>query len=180
MTWLALLADGVLGLVAGLVAQLRGRYSGLRGRPSLGFLVLELAVAVAIVVPAGLAAPTTRLEVDESRDMVAADWIDRMFVALPPNTVVISWWSFSTPLWYGRDVEGRRPDIAIIDDRTILDENLGGVTDVIDQYLGKRPVYVIRLAADMDTLARRYELLPVPSLSPANLALVVGRRAGAP
>lgn len=180
VTWLALLADGVVGLVARIVAGLRGRTSGLRGRPSLGVLALELAVAVTIVLPAGLAAPTTRLEVDESRDMVAAEWIDRMFAALPPNTVVISWWSFSTPLWYGREVEGRRPDIAIVDDRTILDENLGGVTGVIDQYLGKRPVYVIRLAADMDTLARRYDLLPVPNLSPANLALVVGRRAGVP
>src|SRR6185436_20753241 len=105
-----------------------------------------------------LAAKATRVDVDESRDVGAAQWVDRTFSQLPPNAVVISWWSFSTPLWYGRDVEGRRPDVAIIDDRTILDENLGGVADVIDQYLGKRPVYVIRLPADMDILARRYEL----------------------
>ena len=180
VTWLALLADGLLELAAGLVARIRGRFSGLRSRPSIGVLALELVVAVALLLPAGLAAQATRLEVDESQDVSAPQWVDRTFATLPPNAVVISWWSFSTPLWYGRDVEGRRPDIAIFDDRTILDENLGGVTDVIDQYLGQRPVYVIRLPADMDILARRYELLPVPDLSPANLALVVGRRAGVP
>jgi hypothetical protein len=176
VTWLAILADGLLGLVVAILASLRGRLSGLRSRPGLGVLALELVIAVALLLPAGLAARTTRVEVDASREVGAAQWVDRTFAELPPNAVVISWWSFSTPLWYGRDVEGRRPDIAIIDDRTILDENLGGVTDVIDLYLGKRPVYVIRLPADMDILARRYELLPLPDLIPSNFALVVGRR----
>jgi hypothetical protein len=179
-TWLALLADGLLELLVGLVARIRRRLAGARSRPSLGVLGLELVVAAALLLPAVLAAKATRVDVDESRDVGAAQWVDRTFAQLPPNAVVISWWSFSTPLWYGRDVEGRRPDIAIIDDRTILDENLGGVTDVIDLYLGQRPVYVIRLPADMDILARRYELLPVPDLIPSNLALVVGRRAGVP
>jgi hypothetical protein len=36
------------------------------------------------------------------------------------------------PLWYAQLVEGRRPDIAIIDDWTRLDEQLGDLTDVID------------------------------------------------
>ncbi len=180
VTWLALLADGLLELGVGLVARIRGRLAGVPSRPSLGVLTLELVVAVALLVQAAMAARATRVEVDESRDVGAARWVDRTFAQLPPNALVISWWSFSTPLWYGRDVEGRRPDIEIIDDRTILDENLGGVTDVIDQYLGKRPVYVIRLPADMDILARRYELLPLPDLIPSNLALVVGRRTGVP
>ena len=39
----------------------------------------------------------------------------------------ISWWSYSTPLWYAQRVEGRRPDIVIVDDRTRLDENLGSI-----------------------------------------------------
>ena len=42
---------------------------------------------------------------------------------------IVSWWSYSTPLWYAQRVEGERPDVAIIDDRTRLDENLGGLTD---------------------------------------------------
>ena len=64
---------------------------------------------------------------------------------MEPDAAIVSWWSYSTPLWYAQRVEGRRPDIAIIDDRTRLDENLGSLTDVIDANLGKRPVYVIRL-----------------------------------
>ena len=50
--------------------------------------------------------------------------------------------------WYAQRVQGQRPDITIIDDRTRLDENLGGLTDVIDANLGNRPVYVIRLDPD--------------------------------
>ena len=38
---------------------------------------------------------------------------------------MVSWWSYSTPLWYAQRVEGRRPDIVIVDDRTRLDEDLG-------------------------------------------------------
>ena len=39
--------------------------------------------------------------------------------------MVVSWWSYSTPLWYAQIVEGRRPDIFIVDDRTRLDQGLG-------------------------------------------------------
>jgi Protein of unknown function (DUF2723) len=180
VTWLAILADGALGLVVAGLTRIRERVRGAGSRSTLAVLVVEVAFAVAFVAPAGIAAGATRREVDESRDIGAQQWIDRTFAELPPNALVISWWSFSTPLWYARDVEGRRSDITIIDDRTILDENLGAVPDVIDRYLGARPVYVIRLQADMDTLAERYELRPLPDLYPANLALVVGRRAVTP
>ena len=43
---------------------------------------------------------------------------------------------YSTPLWYGTLVEGRRPDLLIVDDSDIVNENLGSVEDVIDHYLG--------------------------------------------
>ena len=44
---------------------------------------------------------------------------------LEPNAVIVSWWSYSTPLWYAQQVEGLRPDIFIVDDRTMLDLDLG-------------------------------------------------------
>ena len=34
---------------------------------------------------------------------------------LPPNAVIVSWWSYSTPLWHHRWVLGERPDLTIID-----------------------------------------------------------------
>ena len=46
--------------------------------------------------------------------------------------MVVSWWSYSTPLWYGRWVEGRRPDVTIIDDRDILDDGYGDGRGAID------------------------------------------------
>ena len=47
---------------------------------------------------------------------------------MEPDAAVISWWSYSTPLWYAQRVQGERPDITIIDDRTRLDENVCGLT----------------------------------------------------
>ena len=68
---------------------------------------------------------------------------------------------YSTPLWYGTLVEGRRPDLLVVDDSDIVNESLGSVEDVIDHYLGNRPVYVIRsTAADIEALALRYVLEP--------------------
>ena len=78
---------------------------------------------------------------------------------MEPDAAIVSWWSYSTPLWYAQRVQGRRPDIAIIDDRTRIDENLGSLTDVIDANLGKRPVYVIRIDTnEVRLLANRYDL----------------------
>jgi len=89
----------------------------------------------------------------------------------------VSWWSYSTPLWYAQLVEGRRPDIAIIDDRTRLDENLGGITDVIDANLPTRPVFVIRAdPREVQLLADRYVLDYVDGLDASMLTRVLGRR----
>ncbi|MDQ3937677.1 MAG: hypothetical protein M3253_03240, partial [Chloroflexota bacterium] len=78
--------------------------------------------------------------------------------------VVVSWWGFSTTLWYAQFVEGRRADVFVVDDRTRLDHNLGDPNDVIDRYLGRRPVYLIRLPYDLAPFLERYELsaLDVP------------------
>ena len=75
--------------------------------------------------------------VDESRDDRARGAVGRRVpCAIEPDAVIVSWWSYSTPLWYAQLIEDRRPDISIVDDRTRLDENLGDITDVIDANLG--------------------------------------------
>ena len=98
-----------------------------------------------------------------------------MVDVLEPNAVVVSWWSYSTPLWYGKHIEGRLPGVDIIDDRTRLDEDLGSPTDVVDRYLGERPVYVIRLD-DWQDLEEEFVIEPVPMPMPDSLWRVVGRR----
>ena len=74
-------------------------------------------------------------------------------------------------------VEGRRPDITIIDDRTRLDEDLGDITDVIDANLPDRPVYVIREdPLEIESLADRYILEPIDGPNARFLMRVVGLR----
>jgi hypothetical protein len=70
---------------------------------------------------------------------------------------VISWWSYSTTLWYGRWVEGRRPDVTIVDDRNLLDEGYGNVQGAIAHFEPTgRPIYLIRLDGDVPALAQQY------------------------
>jgi hypothetical protein len=111
------------------------------------------------------------------QDRAAASWVDRALRAMEPGAVIVSWWSYSTPLWYAQRVEGRRPDLVIIDDRTRLAEGLGDITDVIDAHLGTNPVYVIRDdPSEVALLAERYELDPVEGRDAHSLTQVVGRK----
>jgi hypothetical protein len=96
---------------------------------------------------------------------------------MEPDAVVVSWWSYSTPLWYAQHIEGRRPDLDVVDDRTRLDLGLGDVTDVIDANLPTRPVYVIRVDADdIVELAERYELDYLDGVDAGGLTRVIGPR----
>ena len=109
-------------------------------------------LVIAMLAPTGFLLGDRFDAVDESGDRRAANWVDRALSVMEPGAVLVSWWSYSTPLWYAQRVEGRRPDLAIVDDRTRLDEGLGDITDVIDANLGTHPVYVIR--DDSDEIAR--------------------------
>jgi Protein O-mannosyl-transferase TMEM260-like len=163
-TWLAILALMVAQAVTA-------------GRPA-RIAVPAALIAALLLAPTLLAIPSRLNAVDESRDHAAAAWLDRVLPLLDQDAVVVSWWSYSTPLWYAQQVEGRRPDIFIADDRTRLDQGLGEPSDVIDANLGRRPVYVLRQnPADIDELARRYELETLTSQEAGLLVRVVGPRA---
>jgi hypothetical protein len=87
----------------------------------------------------------------------------------------VSWWSYSTPLWYAQHVGGRRPDIRIVDDRTRLDEDLGDYDDVIDATLPSRPVYVIREdPLEIDAISERYRIAPVLGPNARYLVRILG------
>ena len=66
----------------------------------------------------------------------------------------------------------------MIDDRTILDENLGDVAHVIDANIGNRPVYVIRLADDLTKLKARYATEPLDDPSGSDIVRVTGYQPG--
>jgi hypothetical protein len=114
--------------------------------------------------------------VDRTTDRAAGAWLDDVLSNVEQNAIILSWWSFSTPLWYAQLVEGRRPDIAIIDDRTRLDEQLGDLSHVIDAVIASRPVYVIRFSqTELDPLRARYDLTPLDSPLAGNVYHVTAR-----
>ena len=80
---------------------------------------------------------------DQSQNREADAWVASVHEQLPPNAVVISWWSYSTPLWYHRWVLGERPDVTIIDERNILDDGYRTMRNAIRSFYGRRPVYVV-------------------------------------
>lgn len=150
--WAGLALDALSDAVASLVAGQRARRVAW-----LAAVVSSALVVAAMVVPA-----SQRLEAqDASGDRRGRAYLDAAFDTLEPDGVVVSWWSYSTPLWYGQHVEGRRPDLTIIDDRDVLDDGWGTAEAAIDAHLDERPVYVIRLDRDLPALARRYVLTPV-------------------
>jgi hypothetical protein len=169
-TWLAILG----GLLVDAVGVDTG--DSLRRRPTLRSGV-ALLVAIVLVAPSLLAARGTYFSIDVSGDHKAAAWTDKALDLLEPNAMVVSWWSYSTPLWYAQIVEGRRPDIFIVDDRTRLDQGLGSLTDVIDANLGVRPVYAMRQdPREVAELLARYEIDRLTSLEDGQLMHVVARR----
>jgi len=171
VTWAAIALDlAIRAVVTGL------RSLGARSTVVAG-LAIEVVAAALFAFSAVRAAPTVSAIVDRRGDTGAAAWLDTALAEIKPGAVVISWWSYSTPLWYAQDIEGRRPDITVIDDRTRLDDALGDVPAVIDRYLGRRPVYVIRLPTDTVALEARYRLAFLPDPLESGLAEVVGRTA---
>lgn len=180
-TWLALLggacADAILG----------GRHGEADAHPVVPTGVLRPAVsttvaaalALALLVPTAIGLDARWQDADRSQDRTAQAWVDAAFGAMAPDAVVLSWWSYSTPMWYGELVEGRRPDVTIIDDSNLVWDQLGPLETVIDEYLGHRPVYLVRQSpADIAGLARRYAIQP--GGGPDNLFLVTGTLGTAP
>jgi hypothetical protein len=153
-----------------------------RRRPHLTLAnALGVAVAIAILVPVVSASSASRIRADRSHDTAAAQWLGQAMPMFAPNANVVSWWKTSTVLWYGQKVEGLRPDISIIDDRTILDQNLGSASAVIARYLGKQPVYLIRANSnDLGLVQKDYDLKQLMGSGSVALYEVVDARVANP
>ena len=167
-TWLAILAEGVARMASSSVDD-----DGHRTLQP----VVTIVLAIVLLVPTALELGDRYQAVDRSHDDTAARWLDMALSSMDRDAVVVSWWSYSTPLWYAQVIEGRRPDISIIDDRTRLDQNLGDIYDVIDRNLPARPVYVIRVEpSEIAGIAERYETEPLGAFDPSMIARVIRRR----
>jgi hypothetical protein len=172
-TWLAILA----GIAADAIE--RALRALTRRVPDWPTALPAAAMLLVLLAPAIRDLPDRFAEVDESHDRDAAAWVDRALTVMEPDAVLVSWWGYSTPLWYAQRVEGRRPDLAIVDDRTRLDENLGDITDVIDAHLGREPVYVIRDdPREIELLDDRYDLQLIDGPDAGSLTRVIRLRDG--
>jgi len=183
-TWVGILAAFVFRLAVDWIPGAEARAGD--GEPGIGprrapVLSLANAIAVflgiAILIPGINALASSRIHADRSTDTTAARWLTDAMPLFQPNAVVVSWWSTSTTLWYGQKIEGLRPDIFIVDDRTMLDLNLGGASDVIARYLGHQPVYLIRAnERDLALVTKDYELKLLLGSGSDALYEVVGRK----
>jgi hypothetical protein len=200
LSWVAILAGSVLDGLVALVASEPSRpalppatdggvppatavsrpaaRSEAASAMGMGALVLEVALGASLLVPTIQDLADRHDAVDQSRNTSAAIWSRTVMERVEPDAVIISWWSYSTTLWYAQIIEGRRPDVWIVDDRTRLDLNLGDVTDVVEAELGRRPVYLVRLdPSEIVRLEARYELERIQMPTEQPLLRVVGRRA---
>jgi hypothetical protein len=162
--WLALALEAVWAALDAYGQRSgRTRLAGF-GAPLSGVLLLALVVS-------GAAGQARSL--DASDDRRGREYIEATFAAVEPDAVIVSWWSFSTPLWYGQHVEGRRPDITVIDDRDVLDDGYGTAIDAVEAHLGERPVYVIRQDRELAELEQLHLLTRVEGV-PVELYRVEG------
>jgi Protein of unknown function (DUF2723) len=136
----------------------------------------------AIVVVLGVLIPTASLVTgyeahDQSANRDADDWVASVHSSLPPNSVVISWWSYSTALWHHRWVLGERPDVTIIDERDILDDGYRTMSNAIRAHYGRRPVYVVLPDWERRDVMARWEMSTIDTLPGfTRLLLVEGPR----
>ena len=172
-TWLAMLAGSVAATLGRRVEARPDREPAPVRRPAPDS-VIAVGLAAALLLPTAIALPARFARVDRSDDLLARRWVDTALATMRPGALVASWWSYSTPLWYAQHIEGQRPDLTVIDDRTRLDLRLGDVSDVIDANLPNRPVYVIRVdPAEIAALERRYVLEYLEGADARHLTRVV-------
>lgn len=136
----------VLVMVAALGASLLLAPLGTAQVPALRF-----ASAMFLLLPASL----LPLNMDRVRPASADCFMDGVLSTAPPGTIVMSSWSYSTPLLYGLHVEHLRPDIEIVN-------GLEAIPAELDRRVGEgRPIYLIEPDWILEPMAERYRLEPV-------------------
>lgn len=75
--------------------------------------------------------------VDQSKNYSAYNFATEALKSSEPDSVIFSWWNYSTPLWYMVKVEGVRSDVSVFNYSHVEWE------DKAMNFFGKRPVYFI-------------------------------------
>ena len=91
--------------------------------------------------------------------------------------MIVSWWSYSTPLWYHRWILGARPDVTIIDERNILDDGYRTMNRAIAAHIDRRPVFVVPPTWEYQLIVRDWMTRSVPTYPGySELLQIEGRR----
>jgi hypothetical protein len=136
-------------------AQASRHVAGLAGRRQIAGAVGAGLLLLGMVIP-GATLVANYAQSDQSQNFDADRWVDSVHAQLPKDAVIVSWWSYSTALWYHRWVLGERPDVTIIDERNILDDGYITIDATIRRFLGKRPVYVVPPDWERETLTATF------------------------
>jgi len=152
------------GAIARTAAQASRRFAGTASRRRLASTAAVATLSLAMALPVGTVVVNYQ-PADQSDNRVADQWVESVYRALPQKAVIISWWSYSTPLWYHRWILGERPDVTIIDERNILDDGYGTIDAAISTFLRKAvPVYVVPPDWDRDRLVATFSTEWVPTI----------------
>ena len=94
---------------------------------------------------------------DQVDERGADDFSSALFAALPANAALLSFWGPSPALWYAQLVDGKRPDVLIVDDTNIVYEGWGTREARIASLICTRPVYALRSSGqDLVTMQADY------------------------
>jgi len=110
-----------------------------------------------IVTPALAVVPIALLALNSGRvDNPSAEcYAQAALQEVKPNAVVMSWWSYSTPLWYERFVAGERPDVEVFN-------GIDAIPGEVDRRFGQgRPIYVIQPSSTLARIQATYALTPL-------------------
>jgi hypothetical protein len=163
----------LLGVAVAAIAAAGARVVGAMARRRLaasgGARRRMAAAAAGVVVALGAVLPAVALvtgygEHDVSQDRDADAWVASVHAELPANSVVVSWWSYSTALWHHRWVLGERPDVTIIDERDILDDGYRTMNSAIRAHFGRRPVFVVLPDWERREVTEHWELSTIDTL----------------
>jgi hypothetical protein len=143
-------------------ASTRAQDTRVRDRPGETVRRVGGAVAVAAALAfAGALGTINWSASDRSGDRSGTEYADAVFSSLPPNAAILVWWDAASPLWYARYVEGRRPDLLIVDDTNIVYEGWRTREARIASLICRRPVFIIRPGDPETALTDSYRLDPV-------------------
>ncbi len=137
----------VIGILAGVAldagARAVSRVLPSRSRPlPAGVAAILGGVLVAVLVTSNLPV------VDRSGDRSADAYVDEVFAALPADAAILTYWGASAPLWHATLVQGRRPDVLVVDDSNIVYEGWGTREARIASLACERPVFILHLGED--------------------------------